>query len=87
MKLTIINDDKTVYIDGLSLNNLALLTIPANIHALQWVTIGGWIEFKDQANEIINELPTWANDAVTEWKAVKSQQDAAQAAALAAVIA
>jgi hypothetical protein len=82
MKLTIINDDKTVYVDGLSFNNLALSTIPANIHAIQWQTIGGWIEYKDAANEIINELPVWANDAINEWQAEKDQQ----AAAIAAVV-
>lgn len=86
MKLTIINDDKTVYVDGLSFNNLTLSTIPADIHAIQWQTIGGWIEYKDADNEIINELPLWANDAMNDWQAAKDQQAAAQAAAMAAVV-
>lgn len=73
MNLTIINEDNAVYVDGIALAGLDLSTtgIPNNVHALQWKTNLGWIEFKDNPdftkdqNEVINELPIWANNCVT----------------------
>jgi len=70
--LTIITDDNAVYLDGAVLSELPLSSagIPANIHALQWKTNIGWIEFKPNAdfthdpNQIINVLPDWANTCV-----------------------
>lgn len=76
MKLTIINSDKAVYKDKLSYSDLNLTTMPSNIHALQWDSDAnvGWIEYnanpdgtKTESNLVINELPSWANDALTEW--------------------
>lgn len=68
MKLTIINDDKAVYVDGVSRSGLDLTSIPINVHALQWNIDKGWIEFNDgQNNEEITALPTWANDSVAEY--------------------
>lgn len=69
MKLTIINSDKAVYLDGLSYSNLEL-TVPSNIHALQWDTDKGHIEFVNcvQPNELIEVLPEWAEDAITKWQ-------------------
>lgn len=100
MKLTIINDDKSVYEDGFMYDKLPLTTVPSNVHALQFDTVSntGWIEFKDNVdgtkpqNELINSLPNWATDAMTDWtnadNAYKAQQAAllvAQEAALAKV--
>jgi len=73
MILTIIQNDGAVYVDGLGLANLNLSTtgIPSNVHALQWKVNLGWIEFKDNddftkpSNEVINNLPDWANNCVT----------------------
>jgi hypothetical protein len=71
--LTIIVDDNAVYLDGGVLSDLDLtsVNIPANIHALQWKTNIGWIEFIDNPdgtksanNEIINALPDWANSCI-----------------------
>jgi len=70
--LTIIADDNAVYLDGGVLDNLDLTSagIPSNIHALQWKTNIGWIEFKPNAdfthdaNQIIYALPDWANNCV-----------------------
>lgn len=68
MKLTIISDDKTVYVDGVSYGDLLLSTIPSNVHALQWKETTGWIEFNDGTNnEPIDTLPQWANDSVGVW--------------------
>lgn len=84
MKLTIIPVDGAVYKDGYSYSGLDLSAAPSNVHALQWKDTKGWIEFKDNddgtkpQNEVITELPSWANACVTKW-------DEAETARLAAV--
>lgn len=92
-KLTIITDDKAVYVDGASLANLDLSTAgtPADVHALQWnaTNNAGWIEFLDDqnghkpANEAITALPAWATACVTIYnnEIVAQQAAAAKAAA------
>jgi hypothetical protein len=86
MKLTIINDDNLIGIDGISIGNLDLSAtgIPENVHALQWKVNLGWIEykliddFKKPENEVINTLPAWANNCVTifntKMNEIKNQQ-------------
>jgi hypothetical protein len=87
MKLTIIPEDKTVYVDNWAFLNLDLSFIPENVHALQWKNDLGWIEFTEiiengnfikPQNEIINELPSWANAAVARWTEAKEAFDAQQ---------
>ena len=71
--LTIVVDDNAVYLDGAVLDKLDLTSagIPSNVHALQWKTNIGWIEFKPNSdfthdpNQVINSLPDWANNCVT----------------------
>ena len=75
MKLTIISDDKAVYVDGRCFSGLTLAT-PTNVHALQWNLDNGWIEYNDgQPNEVITSLPTWANDGISAWDIVKVVDD------------
>lgn len=75
MKITIINKDKAVYKDNKSFNNLNLLTVPSNIHALQWNETQGHIEFNDNTpNEIITELPSWVNDCLIEWETANTNE-------------
>ena len=82
MNLTIINNDGAVYIDGYGIAGIDLSNtgIPDNVHALQWKSNLGWIEFKESAdftkppNEIIEKLPAWAIACV----AAHSAQGAAQ---------
>ena len=93
MNLTIINDDGALYVDGIALAGLDLSTtgIPDNVHALQWKTNLGWIEFKNNPdftkdqNEVINELPVWANNCVNVYNAkileIQTQQAKAEALA------
>jgi hypothetical protein len=75
MKLTIIREDGAVYKDGYSYSGLDLSSVPANVHALQWYETEGEIEFigrpKPQ-NEIITELPSWANACVVKWDEAKA---------------
>ena len=69
MQLTIIPIDGTVSKDKKSFINLDLSScaIPSNIRALQWQETSGWIEFWDNINEDITELPAWVNSCLTKW--------------------
>lgn len=77
MKLTIINDDKAVYINSISFAGLLLTSTPNNVHALQWNVDNGWIEYDDgQPNESITMLPTWADEAIAEYNVILQAQQA-----------
>ncbi len=78
MKLTIIKNDGAVYKDSVSYSNLSLPTIPSDVHALQWNIDKGHIEFVDnvKANEVITELPSWADDALTVWQTAYDAEQA-----------
>lgn len=70
MKLTIIPTDGAVGGDNKFYNglNLTSCNIPADVHALQWDGVAGWIEFKDTApNEEITALPDWATCCMNKW--------------------
>jgi hypothetical protein len=71
MRLTIVIEDKSVYVDTDVFTNLDLsgCGIPDNIHALQWFDVEGWIEYKfnEQPNQTITQLPAWANNCVAVW--------------------
>ena len=81
MKLTIIVEDKTVYVDGVPRATVPLpldlsqCGIPNNVWALQWKDTSGWIEFVDNPdgskppNESITVLPNWANACVNVYNA------------------
>lgn len=86
MRLTVIPTDGAVYVDSFSYSGLPI-TAPDTVHALQWDTDTGWVEFtvsKDGTkpqNEVITELPAWAIAAVAQWQSAKDADDAAQALA------
>ena len=79
MRLTIIPIDGSVIVDGdpkFQPLDLSACGIPADVHALQWYSTRGWIEFRDDddpftpkpANQDITELPAWANACVAVWE-------------------
>jgi hypothetical protein len=75
MKLTIIPLDGAVYEDGLSYSALMWKDTPVNVHALQWQTSSGWIEFNDGTpNEDITVLPQWANNAMASWQVAYDEE-------------
>lgn len=68
IKLTVIPSDKTIYVDGTALFDFDLSFVPENIHALQWGNNSGWIECKDEPNEVLEDLPDWAMQCVSLWQ-------------------
>jgi hypothetical protein len=87
MNLTIIPVDGAVYVDGQSISGLSF-SAPQGVHALQWKSTKGWIEFMDSddgtkpQNQMISELPQWALDAKAKWDEAKAAAEAAAQAAL-----
>jgi hypothetical protein len=78
MKLTIIPTDGSVGEDGKFYLDLDLSScaIPANVHALQWDGVSGWIEFNEPIpNEKISSLPSWANCCMTKWDQANQPPD------------
>jgi hypothetical protein len=69
MQLTIIPIDGNVKKDGVGYIALDLSScaIPSNIRALQWQETKGWIEFWDEQNEDITELPSWVDCCLAVW--------------------
>jgi hypothetical protein len=69
MLLTIIPVDGNVTKDEVSYIKVDLSScgIPSNIRALQWQETKGWLEFWDQDNQDITELPSWVNCCLTKW--------------------
>jgi hypothetical protein len=92
MRLTIVPADGAVYLDGVVYMDLDLSTcnIPSDVHALQWYDTYGELEFNRSfvngqivhpANEMLTELPAWANTAKTVWDEAKANEEAAILAA------
>jgi hypothetical protein len=90
MKLTIVPADTMVYVDNEPAYNIDLSYVPTNVHAFQWKTNIGWIEYVDNddgtkpGNQVITELPDWANRAFTDWGTKKAEEQAEFAAKIAA---
>jgi hypothetical protein len=58
--LTIVKDDKHVVVDGHGLT-LSEVSLPANVHAIQWDGSTGWIEYNDgTANETISSISAYS---------------------------
>ena len=65
-RITIIVEDNVVYKNGAcsEVLDLSSCNIPENVKALQWEDTKGHIEFYDQDNVDITNMPEWANSAV-----------------------
>lgn len=74
MRLTIINADKTVYLNGKAHFNIDLSFLPNNLHAFQWRNSTGEIEWKDKPNDIVDSLPSWAEQAISLWN-IKEEEE------------
>ena len=69
MLLTIIPIDGNVKKDGVGYLelNLSSCAIPSNVRVLQWEETSGWLEFWDQDNQDITELPSWVDCCLAVW--------------------
>jgi len=84
MRLSIIVDDKTVYLDKIPMSNLDLSFIPIEVHALQWNDNHGFIEYASVITDGVNnkpnnteiaKLPEWAEIAIQKWDEAKLAKD------------
>jgi len=76
MKISIINPDSTVVIDGLGFDSLDLSTIPSTTHAIQFDTATsiGHVEYNDgTANEAITSIAAYQS-IIDAWQVVKDAQ-------------
>ena len=75
MRITVINDDNALGIDGVFYSELDFSTVPDNIHALQWNGVKGEIEFysdedgEQPPNQKITDLPNWVMELKPQWDA------------------
>lgn len=71
MRLSIIIPDAMVVKNGMAHAGLELASasIPASVHALQWMGNEGVIEHEDASVETITTLPLWAEIALDLWEA------------------
>ena len=69
MLLTIIPVDGNVKKDGIGYLKLDLSScaIPSNVRVLQWQETKGWLEFWDQDNQDITQLPSWVDCCLAVW--------------------
>jgi hypothetical protein len=76
MKLTIIPVDGNVKKDEVGYLNLdlSICGIPSNIRVLQWQETSGWLEFWDQNNQDITELPSWTNCCLAKWQVAYDEE-------------
>ena len=69
MRLSIIKEDKSGYINSQSYWPLDVSCIPDNVRAFQWFGTNGWVEFNDGSyNQDVTELPSWAITCIQEWE-------------------
>jgi hypothetical protein len=69
MRVTITPEDGFVSVDKVGFMGLLWEGTPDDVHALQWDSGQGWIEYENacKPNEPITALPYWANNAVAAW--------------------
>ena len=76
MKISIINPDSTVVIDGLGFDSLDLSTISSTTHAIQFdtATSTGHVEYNNgTANEAITSIAAYQS-IIDAWQAAKDAQ-------------
>ena len=76
MKISIINPDSTVVIDGLGFDSLDLSTISSTTHAIQFdtATSTGHVEYNNgTANEAITSIAAYQS-IIDAWQVVKDAQ-------------
>jgi len=88
MKLTIIADDNSVFVDGDGLDGLDLSALDASIHAVQWYDTYGEVEYKTQfvdgslikpVNQVITSVDefSWVLQVLSDKKAALAAEQSA----------
>lgn len=73
MILTIVVKEGLVCKNGICYSSLNMQGAPLGVHAVQWDTSTGWVEFEANSdgthnpNSNLSELPSWVNDCLSEW--------------------
>lgn len=75
MRITIIVADSFCSIDGVGYFGLDMSSLPANVHAMQWYDVEGWIEFDIAADGI--KPPNQHITDLTEFQGVIAAWEAA----------
>lgn len=89
MRVIIIPVDGFVSVDGVGFEGFDLSFIDTSVHAVQWYKTHGEIEVKDlatgrmMANEVITSIDAF-QPAIDAWQVVKTAQEAAELAFIAA---
>lgn len=83
MRLSVIVEDATVYLDGVPMSGLDLSAVPVGVHAFQWYDDKGEIEYvgadAKPANDRVTQLPSWAERAIQKWNEAKQAKDLEEA--------
>lgn len=81
MRVTIITQDKSVTIDGVSFDKLDLSAIDPSIHAVQWYGTEGEIEIKDARGRMIENREITSFDefafVIPLWEAAQVEKERA----------
>lgn len=82
MKITLINDDDSMGVDGVFFLGLDFSNVPDDVNAVHWKDGAGYIEYYNSTNkpdEPITELPIWIVDIKAQWDVAKAAKDQADA--------
>jgi hypothetical protein len=91
MRITIVGVDNAVGVDGNFRHDLDLSQcgLPVNFWAFQWNQKGnntGEIEYNSSTiqNDLVTEIPAWANACIAVWQVAEAEAAEAEAARIAA---
>lgn len=82
MKITLINDDDSMGVDGVFFLGLDFSGVPDDVNAVHWKDGVGIIEYYNSTNkpdEPITELPDWVQAIKDQWDVAKAAKDQADA--------
>ena len=78
MQLTIVKPDNLVIVDKrpARINLTEFPGVPENLHALQWQDNAKHIEYTDEDNEALTELPLWVSPLIEQHQTIIKEEDA-----------
>lgn len=82
MKITLINADDSMGVDGLFFLGLDFSNVPDEVNAVHWNNGSGIIEYLNSTqkpDETITEMPSWMVGIKAQWDEAKAKKDIADA--------